>query len=92
MKLRNVTNLVKRNEEMENIRNFGAFAIVLENQMAKPLKKEYEAVIKRLQAQNQNVKLIVLKNDEVSVKIFSQTRVQTHNHYSFIRKLIEFFL
>lgn len=57
--------MVEQCEEMKNVQNFGAYAIVVDNQFVKSLKKEYETITKRLQAQIQNVKFICLKNDEV---------------------------
>lgn len=56
---------MKQCDEMETVRNFGAYAIVIEKQMAKTLKKEYETLTKRLRAQIKNVKFVCLKNDEV---------------------------
>lgn len=53
---------------MRNVRNFGAYAIVLEKQIAKSLKKVYETMLKRIEAQTKNVKFISLKYDEVTFR------------------------
>lgn len=53
---------------MRNVRNFGAYAIVLEKQIGKSLKKVYETMLKRIEAQNKNVKFISLKYDEVTFR------------------------
>lgn len=53
---------------MRNIRNFGAYAIILEEQMARSLKKVYEVLLTRIEDQIKNVKFISMKYDEVTFR------------------------
>lgn len=63
-----MTDLVNRNEEMDNFKNFGAYAIILENPVSNSLKNAYETILKRFEVQCKDVKFACIKNDEVRFK------------------------
>lgn len=48
-----------------DVNNFGAFAIVLQKSIANSLKTMYEALVKRYESENKQIRYICLKNNEV---------------------------
>lgn len=48
-----------------DVNNFAAFAIVLQKPIADALGTAYEALVKRYESENKNIRYVCLKNNEV---------------------------
>lgn len=91
--MKNVTNVLKNTEEyvQMDVNNFGAFAIVLQKQIANSLKTVYEAVVQRYESENKQIRYICLKNNEV-IYMHYLSRVKNIHHDLFTCVLIWKFL